>query len=175
MDDEKYGTLQVDTPWYIYFCLFPLGGSPTNIMPLVSFLHLKCVLLIYRSRISVSGGNRNVIYSHLFGSENGFSVSDPTDEAEGQVWRGGDRKVVRARKGAWITFLFRQAFLWPTPPVPRYRSGERKHILASAESHAPLAEGENVFCVRWAPCARPDWEWGSGWRALDFCDRPFLA
>ena len=100
MDDEKYGTLQVDTPWYIYFCLFPLGGSPTNIMPLVSFLHLKCVLLIYRSRISVSGGNRNVIYSYLFGSENGFSVSDPTDEAEGQVWRGGDRKAVRAGKGA---------------------------------------------------------------------------
>ena len=96
MDDEKYGTLQVDTPWYIYFCLFPLGGSPTNIMPLVSFLHLKCVLLIYRSRISVSGGNRNVIYSHLFGSTNGFSVSDPTDEAAGRGWRGGDRKAALA-------------------------------------------------------------------------------
>ena len=39
---------------------------------------------------------RNVVFSHLLRSESGFSVSDPTDEAAGQGWRGGDRKAALA-------------------------------------------------------------------------------
>ena len=33
---------------------------------------------------------------HISQSKNGFTVSDPTDEAAGRGWRGGDRKAALA-------------------------------------------------------------------------------
>ena len=38
----------------------------------------------------------NVVFLHISQSKSGFSVSDPTDEAAGRGWRGGDRKAALA-------------------------------------------------------------------------------